>query len=164
MSKRTPIAALAPAVVVAALLASTGGAQQPDERTFTFVESESSAAFGDVAPRSPGGRERFSGGDQKVFTSNVFDEANRRVGTGDYQCIAVRGARTFARVRFQCSGTVTLRDGSIVLAVGYGGNQDDEDVLIAVTGGTGAYEGARGQVSQRILPRDRVESTVHLLP
>lgn len=39
-----------------------------------------------------------------------------------------------------------------------------EDATIAVVGGTGAYEGARGSITDRDLPRDRTEDTVHLLP
>ena len=35
---------------------------------------------------------------------------------------------------------------------------------IAVVGGTGAYEGARGSITDRELPRGRTEATVHLLP
>jgi hypothetical protein len=153
------------AAVLAAVLAATGSAQAPGERTFKLVEAEGSAAFGDVAPRSDDDRSpRFSGGDQKVFTSRVFDQSGRRVGRGDYHCIAVHGARTFAQVRFQCTGTVTLRDGTIAMSVAYGGNQREEDVALAVIGGTGAYEGARGQISARNLPSERLESTFHLLP
>ena len=36
--------------------------------------------------------------------------------------------------------------------------------MSAVTGGTGAYEGVRASISQRNLPRGRMENTIHLLP
>lgn len=39
-----------------------------------------------------------------------------------------------------------------------------EDATIAVVGGTGAYEGARGSITDRDLPSDRTEDTVHPLP
>ena len=35
---------------------------------------------------------------------------------------------------------------------------------IAVVGGNGAYEGARGSITERELPKERTENTVHLLP
>jgi hypothetical protein len=159
------ICALAAATVVAAVLASTGSAQGPGARTFKLIEEDESAAFGDVAPRSSNQRNpQFSGGDMHVFTSRVFDEANARVGRLYAQCITVRAGRSFKRAVFQCSATIELPDGTIALNTAFRGNQRDEDVLTAVTGGTGAYEGARGSISQRNLPQGRMENTVHLLP
>ena len=87
-----------------------------------------------------------------------------RVGRLYAQCITVRAGRSVKQALFQCSATVGLRDGTIAVNTAFRGNQDDEDVLSAVTGGTGAYEGARGTISQRNLPHGRVENTVHLLP
>jgi hypothetical protein len=159
------LAALLAALALTAVMASTGGAQSPGERTFKLIEVDESMAFGDVAPRARNPRNpRFSGGDMHVFTSRLFDESNRRVGRLYAQCITVRGGRTFVQAQFQCNATAVLRDGTIALSTAFRGNQRDEDVLTAVTGGTGAYEGARGSVSQRNLPRDRMENTVHLLP
>jgi hypothetical protein len=165
MKRSARIVSLVAAIVLAAVLASTGGAQPPGGRTFKLIEEDESAAFGDVAPKSRTSRNpRFSGGDMHVFTSRVFDEANRRVGRLYAQCITVRGGRTFIQARFQCSATLELRDGTIAVNAAFRGNQRDEDVLSAVTGGTGAYEGARGSISQRNLPRGRMENTVHLFP
>jgi allene oxide cyclase-like protein len=165
MKRSALIILLAAVVVLAGVVASTGGAQPPGGRTFKLIEEDESAAFGDVVPRSHNNRNpRFSGGDMHVFTSRLFDEANRRVGRLDAQCITVRGGRTFVQARFQCSATITLRDGTIAVNTAFRGNQRDEDVLSAVTGGTGAYEGARGSISQRNLPRGRTENTVHLFP
>ena len=155
----------AAAIVLAAFLASTGGAQAPGGRTFKLIEEDDSAAFGDVAPRSQNNRNpRFSGGDMHVFTSRLFDEANRRAGSLYAHCITVGAGRTFLQARFQCSATLALRDGTIAVNTAFRGNQRDEDVLSAVSGGTGAYEGARGSISQRNLPHDRMENTIHLLP
>jgi hypothetical protein len=164
--KRTAVVApLAAAALLAALLESTGGAQQPGERTFKLILKDESAALGDVAPTSRNQRDpRISGGDQHVFTSTVFDEAQKRVGKFYGQCVAVRGGRTYRQSTFQCQGTFVLRDGAIAVSVAFRATQRDEDVSLAVIGGTGAYEGARGQVSTRILPGGREEKTVHLLP
>ncbi len=165
MKLRTLIAPLAAATVLAAILASTGGAQPPGGRTFKLIEEDQSQAFGDVAPRSPDTRNpRFSGGDMHLFTSRLFDETNKPAGKLLAQCITVRAGRTFVQASFQCSATIVLRDGTIAVNTAFTGNQRDEDVLSAVTGGTGAYEGARGSISQRNLPNGRMENTIHLLP
>jgi hypothetical protein len=165
MKRSALIVSLAAAIALAAVLASTGGTQPPGDRTFKLIEEDESAGFGDVSPKSRNSRNpRFSGGDMHVFTSRLFDEANRRVGSLYAQCITVRGGRTFVQARFQCSATLALRDGTIAVNTAFRGNQRDEDVLSAVTGGTGAYEGARGSISQRNLPRGRMENTVHLFP
>ena len=156
---------LAAAIVSAVALTPSGGAQQPSGRTFKLIEQDECSAFGDTGARSRNRRNpRFSGGDLHVFTSRIFNEANVRVGRLYAHCIAVRGGRDFTKSLFRCGGTFVLRDGTIVIDAAFRGNQDDEDVQLAVTGGTGAYEGARGSVTVRGLPRDRMENTVHLLP
>ena len=165
MKRTALLVSLAATILLAAVLAPTGGAQSAGERTFKLIEEDESAAFGDVAPRSRNDRNpRFSGGDMHVFTSRLFDEENRRVGRLYAQCTTVRSGRTFVQARFQCSATLVLRDGTIAVNTAFDGNQRDEDVLAAVTGGTGAYQGARGSISQRNLPGGRMENTVHLLP
>lgn len=168
---RLPVigALLAAALLVVALLASAGGAQQPGERTFKLIGFEPvSQAFGDVAPRSKNRRNpRFSGGDLYLVTRKFFDESNAPVGKLYQHCVAVRGGRTFERSTFQCIGTWRLRDGAIMTAVGFRATERDEDVPLAITGGTGAYEGARGQISTRFVgpgEKARAEHTVHLLP
>ena len=99
-----------------------------------------------------------------MFTSVYSDTAGRRVGRLSAACAVVRGGRTFVQARFQCGATVILRDGTLTVSGAFSGDQRDENVLTAVTGGTGAYEGARGSVSQRNLPGSRTENTIHLLP
>ena len=71
-----------------------------------------------------------------------------------------RGGK-FARARSQCNGTYALSDGTLAASAVVRGGQLP---TIAVVGGTGAYEGARGSITDRDLPRGRVEATVHLLP
>lgn len=158
------IAALAVAIVSTVALASSGAAQQPDGRTLKLIEQDESSAFADTGARSRKQRNpRFSGGDLHVFTSRVFNEANVRIGRLYAHCVAVRGGRDFTRALFHCSGTFALKDGTIVVNAAFRGNQDDEDVPLAVTGGTGAYNGARGTVTVRNLPRGRMENTVRLI-
>jgi hypothetical protein len=149
------------ATVFAGILTSGGAAQVPGERTFKIIEgSGGTFRFIDQAPKARNPRNpRLSVGDAYVFSSPLFNEANNRIGTLNVACAVTRGGR-FARARSQCNGTYALRDGTLaVSAVVRGGK-----ATIAVVGGTGAYEGARGSITDRELPRGRTEATVHLLP
>jgi hypothetical protein len=153
-------AALA-ATVIAGILTTSGAAQVPGERTFKIIEG-SGGTFNliDNPPKARNRRNpRFSPGDAFVFTSPLFNEANKRIGTLHVHCTLTRGG-TFARVRGQCNATYALRDGTLAVSAVLRG----EDAAIAVIGGTGAYEGARGSITDRDLPRGRTEDTVHLLP
>jgi hypothetical protein len=155
------ITAACAAIVVLAILATGGAAQAPGERTFKIIEgSGGTFKFIDNAPKARNPRNpRLSVGDAYVFSSPLFNEANNRIGALHVYCVATRGGR-FARATSQCSGTYALRDGALAAnAVVRGG-----EATIAVVGGTGAYEGARGSITDRDLPRGRTEATVHLLP
>ena len=149
------------ATVIAGILTTGGAAQVPGERTFKIIEgSGGTFKFIDNAPKARNPRNpRLSVGDAFVFSSPLFNEANDRIGRLHVYCGVTRGGK-FARASSQCNGTYALRDGSLaVSAVLRGG-----EATIAVVGGTGAYEGARGSITDRDLPRDRTEDTVHLLP
>jgi hypothetical protein len=70
------------------------------------------------------------------------------------------GGKNFTRSTLQCNGTYVLREGTLAASAAViNGNPK-----IAVVGGTGAYEGARGSITERELPKERTENTVHLLP
>jgi hypothetical protein len=154
--------ATAAAILVVAILAAGGSAQQPGERTFVLIETGGTFSFVDVPPKAPNRRNpRISAGDMLAITSQLR-QGGQRVGNLYAECIAVRRARRFNRARFQCNGSFDLRDGTLALSAVLKGNQ--ENPTIAVIGGTGAYEGARGSVTSRNLSGDRTEDTVHLLP
>jgi hypothetical protein len=161
MKRVATLATAAVAVTVIAGILTTGGAAQaPGERTFKIIEGRA-ATFKviDNAPKARNPRNpRFSPGDGFVFTSPLFNEANKRIGTNHVSCTVTRGG-TFGRARGQCHGTYALRDGTLAVSAVL-----RETPPIAVVGGTGAYEGARGSVTFRNLPRGRTEDTIHLLP
>jgi hypothetical protein len=149
-------------LVSAGLLAAGGGAQAPGERTFTLTIREGSEGFVDNPPQGSRRRPRISPGDEVVFTQRAFDAANARVGTVYAHCIAVRGG-TEARATFHCDGNYVLRDGAIAVSAAFRGSEGG-NLTIAVTGGTGAYEGARGSITSREASGNATEDTVHLLP
>jgi hypothetical protein len=78
-------------------------------------------------------------GDILTFANPVFDKANRtRVGTDQGYCV-----RTAAGKSWECMWTLSLKDGQLTVE---GPFLDAGDSVLAITGGTGRYAGARGQM------------------
>jgi hypothetical protein len=148
------------AAVAGAVVAAAVGAQQPGERAFTFIGRGGATAVLDTPPRQRGAREgRLSAGDAFLVTQPLFDEAGTRVGAIRRKCTALTRGR---RPVFHCEGTYVLGDGTIAISAAFKGG---EEFLLAVLGGTGAYEGARGSVA--LEPGDAEGSErniIHLLP
>jgi len=79
-------------------------------------------------------------GDILTFANEVYDEKNETlVGTDNGFCV-----RTAVGKAWECFWTLTLADGQITVA---GPFYDAADSVLAVTGGTGAYAGASGQMA-----------------
>jgi Allene oxide cyclase len=115
------------------VLNSGGGALAADMQSMKFVEHAESDTITDT------GDEDDSVGDILTFANSVFDEANKnQVGTDNGWCV-----RTVAGVAWECFWTLTLKDGQITVEGPY---LDAGDSVLAVTGGTGAYSGAKGEM------------------
>lgn len=152
-------AALAP-------MASGGSASQPGSQTLRVGLVQATHHILDSPPRAKTrrGDPYISPGDGYVLTQRVLDGSGQRIGTAHLHCVATRGGRTSGRASAQCAATLKLRRGDITAAMAYRGEQDFE---AAVTGGTGAYEGASGSISfaERRMGRRLVrEARIHLLP
>jgi hypothetical protein len=156
--RRTTTAAgiLALAITAIGALAATGGsADTPGARTVTFFEDGRSGTFAfiDNRPRSPvanpdSPRARFSLGDQAAFSERLLDrQGGRAVGRVFATETVVAGSR-FPRVINLIHAVFRLRDGQIVIDAAVD-ERHPADVRAAVTGGTGAYEGARGTFTTR---------------
>lgn len=86
-----------------------------------------------------------SAGDVLTFANPVFDKANKaQVGTDQGYCV-----RTVVGKAWECNWTMSLKDGQITVE---GPFLDTGDSVLAITGGTGKYAGARGQM--RLHARD----------
>ena len=80
-----------------------------------------------------------STGDLLTFHNDVYDEANAEVvGTSHGECVRIE-----VGVSWQCRWTTTLDTGSITVE---GPFLDAGPSVLAVTGGTGEYRGARGSM------------------
>ncbi len=84
-----------------------------------------------------GGNAPDNVGDMLTFTNPIFDAANAgRLGSDQGYCV-----RLVVRKTYECHLTLLLAAGQLVVD---GPFYDDADSIMAVTGGTGAYAGARG--------------------
>ena len=100
---------------------------------FTVVEHAITDTVVDTGPTGD------SLGDVLAFGNPIFDAANRtKIGSDNGSCV-----RTAVGRAYQCSWTTTLAGGSLVVE---GPFYDTKDSVLAITGGTGKWMGARGQM------------------
>jgi allene oxide cyclase len=110
-----------------------GAAAAAETETLALVERATTDAVTDV------GATGDSAGDILTFANDVFDAANEtRLGTDNGWCI-----RTVPGKAWECFWTLTLADGQLTVE---GPFLDVGDSTLAVTGGTGRYAGARGEM------------------
>ena len=121
-----------------------------------FERSEGDLAYIDTGAPGP------SIGDRLVFSAAIFDTDGQRIGRDGADCVIVRIDPTEPPARqqvVQCTISVQLPDGQITVQ---GLGQGTENYF-AITGGTGAYREARGEVLARdITPLVEAEITVWL--
>jgi hypothetical protein len=111
-----------------------GAANFRSSTTIKVVEHAASDTITDT------GAADDSVGDILTFANEVYDEANaNKIGTDNGYCV-----RTVAGSTWECFWTISLADGQITVE---GPFYDDDDSVLAITGGTGAYAGARGEMS-----------------
>ncbi|HXU32909.1 MAG TPA: allene oxide cyclase family protein [Thermoanaerobaculia bacterium] len=105
----------------------------PKTQTIALVERATSDAVSDLGAKGD------SIGDLLTFANEIFDAKNeKKVGSDQGYCL-----RTVAGKAWECNWTLTLADGQITVE---GPFFDTSDSVLAVTGGTGAYSGAKGQM------------------
>ncbi len=86
------------------------------------------------------GKKGDSLGDVLAFGNPVYDAANKKkVGSDQGSCV-----RTAVGKAWECSWTILLSAGQITVE---GPFYDASDSILTITGGTGAYRGARGQMT-----------------
>jgi len=125
------------AVAIGAAMALAAGAATAagsPARTIRLVERGGGVRFVDLPPRASHPFD-FSPGDLAIVTRNLDDRHGAVVGRLRIACV------TITPTAQQCTGTVTLRGGTMEVA-GLSGPMPT--TTIAVVGGTGAYDGARG--------------------
>jgi hypothetical protein len=88
-----------------------------------------------------GGTAAENVGDVLTFTNPIYDATNtRKVGTDQGYCVRLIGKT------IECHWTLTLATGQIMVEGPVGDGDNAPDTILAITGGTGAYRGARGDM------------------
>ena len=81
-----------------------------------------------------------SAGDILTFGNEIYDADNKsKVGDNNGWCI-----RTVVGKAWECFWTLSLQEGQITVA---GPFTDGKDSVLAITGGTGKYQNARGEMA-----------------
>jgi allene oxide cyclase len=128
---------LVPAIVIctSGLLAGCGGGS--DETTIKLIEHAETDTVRHIGPAN----EEDSVGDVLAFANPVFDSENKKqVGTDNGQCV-----RTAVGKAWECIWTVSLDGGQLTVeGPFYDGGKSSQ---LAITGGTGEYKDASGQMT-----------------
>ena len=104
------------------------------KETFTVIEHATTDTVADL------GEEGDSIGDTLAFGNELFDADDAsKVGASHGSCV-----RTEVGVAWECTWTNSFDDGSIVVQ---GPFLDSGDSTLAITGGTGKYSGASGEMT-----------------
>ena len=89
-----------------------------------------------------GGTAAENVGDVLTFTNPIYDAANsRKVGVDQGYCVRLIPGKTL-----ECHWTLVLAKGQIMVDGPVGDGDNPPDTTLAVTGGTGTYRGARGDM------------------
>lgn len=145
------------AFAAAAVLAGGAGAH---ERTITLVERGSSSIEIDNPPKENHAG-RISLGDLSAGVAKLVDSSGRPAGRMHLACVAtVAGGDLSARS--QCSGTIELAGGTLALSALNNLSSNVNAKKIAVVGGTGSYEGARGHMTSSTTSAGVTHDVIHL--
>lgn len=154
------------ALAAAGLGVANGNAQTTEGRTLTLFQdvAHEKNALVDNSPKSPAKnpdsrRFRLSLGDELVARTPVLDRnGGKRVGMLFAKATVVDGKR-FENAVLEAQAVLVLSDGTITFA----GLAGAAERPLAVIGGTGAYEGARGSATETET-NSGADLKIHLLP
>lgn len=107
-------------------------------KTLHVIEHATTNTLQHIGPAN----ENDSVGDVLGYANPLYDSSNtKRVGSDNGSCI-----RTVVGDAFECMWTNTFRNGQIIVEGPFYDNRSSD---VAITGGTGAYEGVRGDMLLR---------------
>ena len=150
---------VAAAAVVALCVAGTAAAAKSSGITMHLVEKDTGFNFVDNKPYGPG--HVASIGDLFGFSASLLTRADKRAGSLVASCIVASGGKN---PTYECTGTFSLAGGQLELQTAM--REGASPAHIAIVGGTGAYEGARGSVTSvsRGENSPYSDDTIHILP
>jgi allene oxide cyclase-like protein len=147
MRRRYAVAGLAVAIGtgVWALPSASAGDREDDDhddrdgRVFRVISREVDSAEINLGPPA------FGLGDRFVFTDNLY-RRGKRVGTDHGECVTTRIESQGQGGTFQCLVTAVFRRGQITAQGAVTFSDDTSPFRVAITGGTGKFRDAAGQV------------------
>jgi allene oxide cyclase len=126
--------AAAAAALSLAFVAPASGARASKAKVVHVVERATTDAVTNGDPNAD------KLGNVLTFANKVYDSANKtKVGSDQGYCIRVVVGKTW-----ECNWTTFLKSGSLTVE---GKFSDTGNTVLAITGGTGAYAGARGEMN-----------------
>ena len=146
MPRKYPIAIAAAALAAGGTVlvpASSGQGGPPDSLTLEMRHRDARVAFVDEPPRMKTRRSSESPGDTAIARGRLRAPSGAPAGQAHSEFV-VTGGRS-PRTTEQATGTLVLRDGQIAIHGVFRNTGSDKDV-IAIVGGTGRYNGAKGSV------------------
>lgn len=131
--------------------------EKAKKQTFKFVDAK---PFTQLTKRGP---KAVSPGDAFFITGPLFSDAaaTTRTGLVRVQCTVLNATKKFNRVTTRCEGSAIFADGQIAFEGTV--NPNSPSFVIAVIGGTAAYEGAQGQLTVTQQANQDSTDTIHLL-
>ena len=146
MSRKTIGAALAVAALALAGTASADTADKshgPHDRTIRLIEANKDLQPTFVDTGKPGP----SVGDLAIHSDAVLREDGSQAGTFRQVCTLTDLVGSPFTSTFECTGSITLKDGTITLEGPFTPSQPEN--VAAITGGTGRHSTARGEIAVR---------------
>jgi allene oxide cyclase len=141
MRKSLSMAAVAVTVVLVAGFVAHAGASRPREATLIHVIEHATTDL--VIDTGPTGD---SSGDLLTFANDLYDDTNvEKVGHDQGDCIRINTIEG----SWECRWINFLKGGAITVE---GPFFDSHDSVMVITGGRGAYKGARGSMELKVLP------------
>jgi hypothetical protein len=142
--KAVALLASAAAITTTALVLTAGGqAQQPAGQTLVLHNSAMKIAQVDVPPLIRSKRSPETPGDEVIAGSKVSGAAN---GARYLVCLTAKQGKSVESALYSCQVTYNLANGTIT-AAGVARINPSPPIVVPVTGGTGAYAGARGTLT-----------------
>jgi hypothetical protein len=146
MSRKSIGAALAVAVLALAGTASADTAEKAHgshDRTIRLVEAHKDLKPTFVDTGKPGP----SAGDLVVARDELLREDGSQAGTFRQSCMLVDLTGNPITSTYECAGSIALQDGTITMEAPF--TPSDPESVAAITGGTGRYRTARGEIVVR---------------
>jgi hypothetical protein len=151
------LAFLAGVVAVSSAVAARGdtGATKTG-RTIHLLEDEAPSTAVPIGQHTG-----LRAGDESVSARSLFTTQKKPAGQLHISCIATTGGQNWVLL---CTGVYALSGGTLVGTTLAVPSQGPNTLHIAITGGTGRYEGARGSVVSAGSKTGFANDTIHLLP